>query len=500
MKDSLPWEPRNLVKELIWQAAPPLAFLLGMLRFFPYWNSFWLVYDEGYEVMKAMLVVRGFGLYSQIWDDQAPLVTYSLAGLFRGYGYNIDLSRKLILVLSCVMVWAVVQYLRLAWGNLHAWIGAALLALLPNFLVVSAAILVGQPSLTFAALSMLALAGWHLRRRKIFILLSAAALSLSLLSKLFTAFLVPIFLLGLLIPEYLEAGRRRDWIEILRPAFLWGLSLAGLTLGLGLLMISPASAWQLFQPHLSASQSLAYPANEQLNPINYHLRPAWPVLLAAAIGAVYAWRQKRWLMAYPLAWMAAAYVSLLIIKPVWWHHQMLVTIPAAMLAAGAVGESLAILYQTIRGASSLKKSWPLLTAGLVSLALILALRVPDTASFLRNAEGTNTEERNPAEEKFMRKIIQFAPQTNWMITDMPMFPFRAGLAVPPNLAVISWKRFAAGDLTEAEILQTMQERQPEQVLFGRFTLSTVEQYLSKNYRMVLQREATKLYIRNDLQK
>jgi hypothetical protein len=325
-------------------------------------------------------------------------------------------------------------------------------------------------------------------------------MSLSLLTKLFTGFLVPVFLIGLLAAEIYRAGPKKDWKKVLRPALVWGLTLFAVTLGLGLLMINPADAGQLILPHWSAARATEYPLNEQLQPINYYLSPAWPVLLAALVGIVFAWRKQRWLMIYPLAWMVLAYLLLLVDKPVWWHHQVLVTIPGTILAAGAIGESLLLLVDGIRSSSTPRKSWLLLTAGLVSLALIAAVRVPDVALFLRNGEMTRTGERNPAEEKFLRKIAQFAPQTNWMVTDMPMLSFMASLPVPPELTVISWKRLAAGELSEADILQTIREYRPEQVLFGRFHLPTVDQYLSDNYRVVHQRGTMKLYVREDLQK
>jgi hypothetical protein len=289
-------------------------------------------------------------------------------------------------------------------------------------------------------------------------------------------------------------------LGLIRPALLWGLVLGGLTLGLGLLMVNPADVLQLVQPHLAAATAEEYPLNEQLSSIHFYLLPAWPVLLAALAGAVLALKRKHWLALYPLAWMLAAYLILLVDRPVWWHHQMLVTIPAAILAAGLIGEGLRALSEVLRDPSRLKASWPLLAAGLVSLALVLAVRVPDVAAFLQHGTAINEEERTHAEEKFLRKVYQFAPQTSWMVTDMPMFAFQAGISSPPDLTVISWKRFASGDLAEEDILRILREFRPEQVLFGRFHLPSVDQYLAENYRVVHQRLTMKLYIRRDLQK
>ncbi len=193
---------RYIFTELAWQLGPSLIYLMGMYLFFPFWNSFWLVYDEGYNFIKALLLERGFSLYSQIWNDQAPLLTHMLTWVFKFSSNDIIWSRRLILVFSALLLWAVVQYLRIGWGNLPAIIGAVLLTLLPNFLVLSTAVLVGQPSLAYAMVSMLALAAWHRKRNKVFLILSALMLSLSLLTKLFTAFLALIFLLGLLGVEF----------------------------------------------------------------------------------------------------------------------------------------------------------------------------------------------------------------------------------------------------------------------------------------------------------
>ncbi len=485
---------------LVWQLAAPFLFFLGMLQFFPYWKSIWLVNDEGYNLMKAMLVERGYTLYSQIWSDQAPLLTYLLAGLFRLVGNNVDLSRKMILIFSCVLLWAVFQYLHLTWGKLHALIGAVLVVFVPNFLVVSSAVLVGQPSLTFAMLSMLALAEWHLRRKSIYCILSAIAMSLSLLAKLYTGFLVPIFMIGLLAAEFFQSTTRKDWLAVIRPTIIWGAACLVVTFTLGILMINPANVAQLVQPHVSAALSTEYPLNEQLQPINYYLLPAWPILLAAIFGAFVAWKRRRWLAAYPLAWMVVAYLFLLIDKPVWWHHTLLITVPASILAAGGIGESIKVLVEGFKDHSKLKNSWGFIAAGLTSVALICALSVPETASFLINGNLVNAEETHHAEEKILNKIVQFAPQTHWMVTDMPMLPFIAGLKVPPELTVLSWKRFAAGDLTESTILHTLQELHPEQVLLGRFSLPSIDRYLLENYRVIYQRGTTILYVRNDLQK
>ncbi len=117
---------KQVLSEFAWQVGPPLTYGVLMLRFFPYWRDFWISSDEGYNLMKAMMVVKGYTLYNQIWSDQPPLLTYLLAWMFHLKGYSVYSSRLLILAFSCVMVWSVVQFLRLVSSKTSAVFGILL--------------------------------------------------------------------------------------------------------------------------------------------------------------------------------------------------------------------------------------------------------------------------------------------------------------------------------------------------------------------------------------
>jgi hypothetical protein len=89
-------------------------------------------------------------------------------------------------------------------------------------------------------------------------------------------------------------------------------------------------------------------------------------------------------------------------------------------------------------------------------------------------------------------------QTNWIMTDMPMYAFRVHRPVPPALATFSSKRLATGALTDKEILAAMRAYQPEQVLMARFEIPALEEYLQKNYTLILSVEYFRLFLRKDL--
>ena len=100
--------------------------------------------------------------------------------------------------------------------------------------------------------------------------------------------------------------------------------------------------------------------------------------------------------------------------------------------------------------------------------------------------------------KVLRTMNEYIEQTNWIVTDMPMYAFRVQRPVPPNLATFSSKRLATGSLTDDDILAAMREYQPEQVLMARFEIPALEEYLRENYTLILSVEYFRLFLRNDL--
>ena len=90
------------------------------------------------------------------------------------------------------------------------------------------------------------------------------------------------------------------------------------------------------------------------------------------------------------------------------------------------------------------------------------------------------------------------PRTRWIVTDRPIYAFRVGLPVPPHLAVFSEKRWVTEELTEDQVIDTIREWQPEQVLMGRYSYPSIEEYLKQDYQIVHQMPYKKLYLRKEL--
>jgi 4-amino-4-deoxy-L-arabinose transferase-like glycosyltransferase len=494
-KKKIPWSTGgNLVLPIL----IALIFIAFTFSYYPFREKIQFDSDEGLNLMRSMLVVLGHPLYREISSDQPPLFTQILALLLRVVGFDVNPARVLVLLFSGLLVWSCAQFLQITWGKLAAILFLPLIVMVPRYLDLSVSVMIGVPSIALATMSMLFVTIWHQDKKNLWLVLSGFALALSVLIKLFSGFLAPIFLVGVTVAAFFEnRGGGFSW-KILQPALIWGVSFAGLALLLGLILVGPQNVWLIVFPHLTA------PATEELSgpgyTINAHLRAAVPLIILGVLGALVSIYRRNWLTLYPLSWAALAYALFSFYSPVFYHHQLLITIPIAMLAAAAVGDGIHTLIHIRRSADLLSLPTLLGVIALAGFGWISLHYAPVLDKELMNRprlSGFNLR-ATPGKLKVLRTMDEYIDQTNWIVTDMPMYAFRVQRPVPPILATFSSKRLATGSLTENDILAAMRDYKPEQVLMARFVIPPLEEYLQKNYTLILSEEYFRLFIRNDL--
>ncbi len=486
-------------RQLWWQLAVPGLYFVGMFLYYPFRNAFWMDHDEGINLVKAQLVLRGYSLYTDIWNDQPPLLTYLLAGVFRVFGLRINVGRGLVLLFACALFFLYLNYLYNVWGTWAALAGIILLFLLPRFTDLSVSVMIGLPSIALAMLSMGSLVYWHRQRRYLWLILSALGLGASVLTKLFTGFLAPIFLAGIVIGEYAKYRNFKDWRRVLLPGFVWGAVFTLVVILPVWMFVGSGNLNQLLEDHLSGVQVPLYRDDPTIS-LSYQLIEARITLVLAALGLLDALIFRRWLAFYPMAWMLAAYALLSRHAPVWSHQQLLVTVPAVILAAGVTGVALERIRDLFSKRFRLRWVDLVHLASLGVFAWIVIARVPITLSAFNKTPALRSPPFREAstEVTILNKIREYAPQTDWFVTDLPIYAFYTGLRIPPNLAVFSSKRVETGNLTEAEVLATIKTLQPEQILFGRNQFPAVQQYLDEHYQVVHAREPLYLYLIDEL--
>ena len=362
--------------------------------------------------------------------------------------------------------------------------------------------MIGLPAIALAAFALLSLVLYHRHRHIAWLVLSAATLSASVLTKLFTGLLAPALFLGLLVDGWRSTGPPglsvfRKW----QPAVLW-LAVFGLLTGLGLLVwVGLPNLHQLVLPHLDSN--IVEILDLKKFSILYHLRDSNVNTFLALIGFLFLLRTRHWLSLYPLAWGLVSFAALSIHSPVWWHQQFLVTIPAAMLASIAIGEAIRNLPRLRRPGVWLTFRGQLWVMGLLVFAVLLSTRSTESLHLLTRKSRIDTSATGgflldyPEWQAFVT-LNKHASSTKWIVTDLPMYAFRAHLVTPPNLAAVSKKLMLYGAVSESEILETIQRYQPEQVLLGRFDVLVDEPYLVEQYELIFDRKDIRLYLRRDL--
>jgi hypothetical protein len=478
----------------------PLAFIVIVVSLYPAREKFEIGSDEGINLMKAMLVQRGYSLYTDIWSDQPPLFTHLLATVLGTFGNRVEVARFVMLLFSSLLLWAAFQITRLIWGISSAVVVMVFIFLLPHFLPLSVAVMIGIPAIALALLSLLALIMWHRQRKSLWLALSAVALGLSVLTKLITGFLAPIFVVGILVGEYAYIKGAFTWWKLLRPAVVWASIFTVFTISLGLLLVGPSNIAQLLVVHLKARQVEQY-RRQVFVSINFHLRTSIPFFIAALAGILISVRSKYWLALYLAAWMAIAYGLLYFHRPAWEHHALLITIPAAILAGYPGVKAIDWMREAIRarGPMSIDKVLELMVLLSIFLVLFTFRSYDATRSLTANpVEETADLAIGPNQDRVLRRMARYAQKTNWVVTDVPMYAFRTGVPVPPNLAVLSQKRVNSGLLTQWQVIDTVDEFKPEQVVLGRFKFLALERYLKKDYHLLYSDNEVKLYIRNDI--
>jgi hypothetical protein len=178
----------------------------------------------------------------------------------------------------------------------------------------------------------------------------------------------------------------------------------------------------------------------------------------------------------------------------------LITIPLAMLAALGVGEGFLSLFR-VKYFSDLIRSQILMGAvALIGFVLVIGYYLPSLNKELMNSPRISdfNLKASSGRLKVLETMNQYADQTNWIVTDMPIYAFRVHKPVPPILATFSKKRLVTGNLSEEDILKAMRDYRPEQVLIARFDIPALDAYLKENYTPVLAVEYFQLFIRNDL--
>ncbi len=420
--------------------------------------------DEGNNLIKSLMLSRGHALYSEVWSDQPPLFCYLLMWWLEAFGWSTYAARVLVLLFGSAIVFAVYDSLRIVSGHPAATAGALLLPCSMEFVRLSVSAMLGLPSLAFAMLCVWALLRWTQHRRAAWLLAAGVLIGSSLMTKLFAGFLLPVLGIGLLIAA---ARRQEQWSfdrATLLPAAIWTLATTA-TVALIILWTVPLSGLdQLYDAHLAARDSAFFTSPEKIlravEALHQRIRDDWQLVTLAGLGLVGGLLTRRWALLIPGVWCVLSYVLLRHHRPVWYHHQLLLTLPICILAGAAAGALVSGGWKPQRARLA---DLPRALVRVAALVLVVWLAA-DLARGQKNFQQPRPMSSWANRDRFAAEVMRaYADVTDIALVDRQMYAVHAGVDIPPNLSVTSHKRFNTGNLATAEILRFVAEQRPQQV-------------------------------------
>lgn len=407
--------------------------------------------DEGGCVMGSLLHLRGFSLYNEIYSDQPPLFTVILSFWLKLFGLAIYHARVLILIFSGILLLAFYQTIKILYGRLCAAIAVLFLLLSAAYLALSISVMIGIPALSFAMLSVYFITLYKKVDLKRSLVLSGIFMALSLQTKLFTVFLVPIIIL-----EIAQVKKRQN--RLFHAIFLWFASFITAYLAVTIIFFRfnlPMLIKQLIQPHL-ASSAFNAPKYGFLT-MRWMFFQDYDIIILALIGILLLIRQKKWRFLLPVLWLVLASVLLCKHRPVWHHYYLLLSIPLCWLAAIGFTE---LFRRNIRQNRKSLLAW---ITGILLILIIIGLPFKyDRMS--KSLRGQTTI----GERSALELISKYKKDARWIFTDRPIFAFYANILIPPELAIMSNKRRLTKNLNPDYLMDILEKYKPELVLLGRF--------------------------------
>lgn len=226
-----------------------------------------------------------------------------------------------------------------------------------------------------------------------------------------------------------------------------------------LLWWSPAWDWaQLWGSHATAG------AAEKAASYGFHpwawIKDAPGTVLAAVAGVWLLIRTGRWReLVFPLVLLATAGLVHWFHRPFWYYYGVHFAVPLAFLAGKGVVGLIGIFMSNQshwpgRGAQPTEKRRELaMMMGVLCVAVWFGFEGPRLVSQI---SGIAHAEK-VAENEMIATLKEYQGRVKWAYSRSNLPVYHAGFIQPPELTILSKKRFWSGSMTEASVLETVRK-------------------------------------------
>lgn len=420
--------------------------------------------DEGYELMKGFLVSKGFKLYQPIWSDQPPIFSLLLGCAFKTWEPTILIARLVAAGFGLILFVVFFQLVDCRIGRWPAILATFFLIASPVILELSVSVMQEVPAFAIALLSVLFLFQWQKKLHCGWLLTSGALMGIALGIKLTALLIVPAVCVEMFLARV--SGYRQLPKQFLLDLFLW-FSAAGAIFALIETVWGRGSVEVSFKAHFAEHAILGMPKPEDF-PMPFSI--FWDhaeCVVSAFVGMFFITKRKLWrTFAFPITLLFTALVVHFIHRPWWICYYLHTAIPLAWLAGYGIYETISLLFKLFARSQFRWHSWTTWrgTGLCVLVALVLARSEGRLESGVQNLRSRPRVDESP----IVGKMNEYANKTHWVYADIgeASYPFLAQLKMPPELAVVTLKRFWSDQISTEEIVDVCRRYKVEQVLLS----------------------------------
>lgn len=443
--------------------------------------------DEGFELSKALLCVKGHHLYSEIWNDQPPLHTFLLTQVLKHVSPSILYPRLLTTAFAILLLAALFL---LAWrvnGLATAAIATALLVASPGFLSLASSCMLEIPALATAVAALSVLVNFRSDKWPSSELIAGAMFGLAMEIKLVPAVLLP--LAGFII--WLNHSQRPTsirqifrFLSIFFTTLIFAFVAADWLIDRGAYLAHFKQSWI---SHFTPTKSFEYgsPAD---HPFDWKiLLRNWDATIPAVLGIIYCirLRNSRARLIVPTVWLAFVLLVFGSHTPWWSYYYVHIAIPLCWCAAIGIVQA----FDKVR----LRKFFVAIPTTFLLCALPwMFARVYLQITTIRNSPQTYTA-------LVLKEVSRYKPFTEFIWADEPVYSFHTRIPLPPDLAVLMLKRLWSGDMTNAKITAELETIKPGIMILNSDTrLRPYGKLLQTQYRLVYDDGSVRLYVEKAL--
>ena len=447
--------------------------------------------DEGMEVAKAELCLKGHQLYTEIWNDQPPLHTFLVTFVLRHFSSTMLGPRLLTVAFAVVLLIAVYLIVSRFSGDWVGVLAAGFLIGSPGFLDLSSSCMLEIPSLATAVAALCVLrmrwrAEWRLPE-----LLSgalfAAALQIKLVPSIYLALVPLVFWLE-------RSSSSKTTKQLVLSLGLFAVSLFAFYVLVDAMIEGGAYLHhfqQTWQSHFGDSKSLEYGSAQDFPFQWVILFKNWDLTLPAIVGVAFLAQSSRTSPGHllPLAWLALTLLVFGIHRPWWPYYYVHLAVPLSWCAAAGI----------VGLAGACKPGPKVLRLGLLGLFALCCVpwiigRLYLEASGIRHSPQTFAS-------PVLAQVARFKPFTKSLFADRPIYSFHTDIPLPSNLAVLPVKRFWAGEMTNAKLTSELGDLKPGLLLLENDTRERpFHKLLETEYRLVYVDTQNRLYAHSSIAK